>query len=160
MTRVNKIVKSLWIICLAVVSAVLIGAMANKVDATTYADATLTITKIETIADATYNATRQAPNIIVKQDENIVNESDYTLSIKYKKIGEDDSAFVEIAESDAYTNAGVYKITASVTAENATYLPGSVSTTYTINKANVSDEQFKYVKSSITKNSNDPNFTN
>ena len=160
MTRVNKIVKSLWIICLAVVSAVLIGAMADKVDATTYADATLTITKIETIADATYNATRQAPNIIVKQDENIVNESDYTLSIKYKKIGEDDSAFVEIAESDAYTNAGVYKITASVTAENATYLPGSVSTTYTINKANVSDEQFKYVKSSITKNSNDPNFTN
>lgn len=160
MTRVNKFFKSFFIVGVALLVVALFGGVSGRVASKVFADEKVSVEKIEVIEDTTYNTERQEPTIIVKAGENVVSSENVSISVKYKKIGAEDSEFSEIEIENAYINAGVYEITATISEDNSQYMAGSVSTRYTINKANVTSEQLRYNITSLQKNSTDVKFTN
>ncbi|MBQ8425788.1 MAG: hypothetical protein IJX17_07245, partial [Clostridia bacterium] len=84
--------------------------------------------EFSSISNAVYNAQNQFPEIII---EGYTENTDYTLSFSYKKIGADDNSLVSVT-SDDFVDAGVYTITATGIGNYS----GTKTTTYTIEKAN------------------------
>lgn len=125
-----------------------------------------TISSIDSIQSVTYkevsgNAVQQTPTIKVLDNEGQeVGSENYDITIEYKKVSEEDSAYQVITTTDAYYQAGSYKITATAKSEKATEITGSASTIYEIQKADVSDDDLKFADAEISKDSDAESFTN
>ncbi len=142
-----------------------VKAFAEEVDGTETSSTIKTISSIESIQSATYKeengeAVRQNPTIKVLDSEGgEVNAENYNITIQYKSFDEGANS-QEIVGAEAYKNAGYYQITATAKEEKSSEITGSASIVYEIQKANISDDNFKFSENSITKNSDDESFTN
>ena len=155
MINFKKIIKYLGIVCCFVVAIIFCNSL-TSVKFSASASAEKELPSISKIASATYTGKSQVPTIKILDGSDEVGADNYTLSYRYKKIDADNSEYSSVEEPE-FINAGVYEITA--TAQGEVYT-GSSTTTYTINKADVTNEQFYFATTAIEKNSNDENFTN
>lgn len=155
MINFKKIIKYLGIVCCFVV-AIVLGNSLTSIKGDVSASAEKELPSISEIASVTYTGESQVPTIKILDGSDEVGAENYILSYRYKKIGADDSEYSSVEEPE-FKNAGLYEITA--TAQGEVYT-GSSTTIYTINKADVTNEQFYFATTTIEKNSNDANFTN